>query len=73
MQPYKHEIANLGFGKVTGTWTDILQSNLLVLLTPHISPSLIINSENQKNTPFKEDNQNIPLAPINTKRFLPKF
>ena len=64
---YQHKIANLRFEKVTDTSTDIFQSNFLVLLTSHTSPSLITNTENQKNTRFSEYNRNIPLALINTK------
>ena len=47
-------ITNLIFEKVIDTWTNILQLHLLVLLIPHILPSLNINYENKKKTLFFE-------------------
>ena len=52
MEPYKHETANLRFGKVIDTFMNIFRSNLFVLLTPDISASLIINNENRKKHSF---------------------
>ena len=54
MGPYKHEIVNLTLVKVIGSGTDILQSNHLVLLIPHILPSLIINNKNSQKPLFFE-------------------
>ena len=72
MWPYKHEIVNLRFVKAIDIWTDILLSNLLVLLISHISPSLNIKQKH-KNILFWEDTRNIPLAPTNTKWLFLKF
>ena len=48
MGHYKHEIVNLRFVKVIGTGTDILKSNLLVFLIPHMSLALNISKEKTK-------------------------